>query len=168
MIKNISPLIILSKEIDKSTEVQILDFQKSSGAEASTSRSSNFELQENTIIDVQKYKKETPRSTKNELQEVQELDGNYIDINYSYLIKFNKIMSGSYTYYIKGIVSANKPNGEDGFYWQKEYLLIFYPQQFLSVRWFSGIFYQPQPYLAPLFYSVLEQLPQAPWLNLAP
>ena len=70
-----------SEKPDKSTEVQILDFQKSSGAEASTSRSSNFELQENTIIDVQKYKKETPRSTKNELQEVQELDGNYIDIN---------------------------------------------------------------------------------------
>ena len=72
-----------SENPDKSTEVQFLDFQKSSGAEASTSRSSNFELQENTIIDVQKYKKETPRSTKNELQEVQELDGNYIDINYT-------------------------------------------------------------------------------------
>ena len=52
-----------SENLDKSTEVQILDFQKSSGAEASTSRSSNFELQENTIIDVQKYKKETPRSS---------------------------------------------------------------------------------------------------------
>lgn len=72
-----------SENPDKSTEVQILDFQKSSGPEASISRSSNFELQENTIIDVQKYKKETPRSTKNELQEVQELDGNYIDINYT-------------------------------------------------------------------------------------
>ena len=72
-----------SENPDKSTEVQILDFQKSSGIEASTSRSSNFELQENSIIDVQKYKKETPRSTKNELQEVQELDGNYIDINYT-------------------------------------------------------------------------------------
>ena len=72
-----------SENPDKSTEVQILDFQKSSGQEASISRSSNFELQENSIIDVQKYKKETPRSTKNELQEVQELDGNYIDINYT-------------------------------------------------------------------------------------
>ena len=68
---------------DKSTEVQFLDFQKSSGAEASTSRSSNFELQENSMIEVQKYRNQTSRSTKNELQEVQELDGNYIDINYT-------------------------------------------------------------------------------------
>lgn len=47
----------------------------------------------------------------------------YIDIDYNYLITFDKVMSGNYSYYIKGIISANKPNGDDGYYWQKEYRL---------------------------------------------
>lgn len=47
----------------------------------------------------------------------------YIDIDYKYFITFDKVLSGKYNYYIKGVVSANKQNGEDGYYWKKEYQL---------------------------------------------
>lgn len=47
----------------------------------------------------------------------------YIDIDYQYLINFNKPVSGKYQYYIKASIYANKPNGESGYYWYKDYQL---------------------------------------------
>lgn len=47
----------------------------------------------------------------------------YIDIDFDYDIKFSEKMSGQYTYYIKGVISADKSNGDSGKYWSKEYIL---------------------------------------------
>ena len=47
----------------------------------------------------------------------------YIKVNYNYKIQFNKVVSGSYRYYILATVEANKPNNEVGNYWTKNYKL---------------------------------------------
>lgn len=53
----------------------------------------------------------------------------YIDIDYKYTIDFTKPVSGKYKYYIRASIYANKPNGETGYYWFKDYSLSD-PQEF--------------------------------------
>ncbi len=48
----------------------------------------------------------------------------YIKINYHYNLNFSENVNGDYTYRIDAVVLANKPNGNDGYYWQKEYNLV--------------------------------------------
>ena len=47
-----------------------------------------------------------------------------IDINFKYNFDLKEKISGSYSYYIRGIISANKANGGTGNYWSKEYKLF--------------------------------------------
>ena len=48
---------------------------------------------------------------------------NYIDINFNYNINFSNFVSGKYTYYIKGIIAADKVKDDDSSYWSKSYIL---------------------------------------------
>jgi len=47
----------------------------------------------------------------------------YIDVNFNYELELDDVTSGSYSYYIKGVISADKTNGQVGSYWSKEYKL---------------------------------------------
>ena len=47
-----------------------------------------------------------------------------VDINFKYSFDLQEKMSGSYSYYIRGIISANKASGGTGNYWSKEYKLF--------------------------------------------
>ena len=47
----------------------------------------------------------------------------HIDINFKYNFDLTEKVSGNYSYYIEGIISANKANGGVGNYWTKEYKL---------------------------------------------
>ena len=46
----------------------------------------------------------------------------YILIDYDYSFKLDKIVDGTYTYYVKGTIDANKSNSKEH-YWEKEYIL---------------------------------------------
>lgn len=46
---------------------------------------------------------------------------NYINLNYSYNISFSENITGNYTYYLKGTLSALKTDGT-GNYWSKDYI----------------------------------------------
>lgn len=48
---------------------------------------------------------------------------NYIDINFNYNLNFSNFVSGKYTYYIKGIIVADKVKDDDSSYWSKSYIL---------------------------------------------
>ena len=48
---------------------------------------------------------------------------NYIDINFNYNLNFSNFVSGKYTYYIKGIIAADKVKDDDSSYWSKSYIL---------------------------------------------
>ena len=48
---------------------------------------------------------------------------NYIDINFNYNLNFSNFVSGKYTYYIKGIIAADKVKDDDNSYWSKSYIL---------------------------------------------
>lgn len=48
----------------------------------------------------------------------------YIRIQYRYNLKFSENVNGEYTYYINAAVYANKPSGNEGYYWSKEYNLV--------------------------------------------
>lgn len=48
----------------------------------------------------------------------------HIDINFKYNFDLSEKVNGSYSYYIRGIISANKTNGGVGNYWSKEYKLF--------------------------------------------
>ncbi|MBR2678479.1 MAG: hypothetical protein IKE63_03585 [Bacilli bacterium] len=48
----------------------------------------------------------------------------YIKVKYHYNLKFSENVNGEYKYYIQAVVSANKPNGDNGYYWQKKYTLV--------------------------------------------
>ena len=48
----------------------------------------------------------------------------YIKVKYRYNLNFSENVNGTYTYYIQAVVSANKPNGDSGYYWQKKYNLV--------------------------------------------
>ena len=47
----------------------------------------------------------------------------YLDINFKYLINTDEHIKGQYSYYVKGIISANKLDNSDNSYWTKEYIL---------------------------------------------
>lgn len=47
----------------------------------------------------------------------------YIDIDFSYSLNFSEDLTGSYTYYIKGVISADKTNDKSGNYWSRYYKL---------------------------------------------
>ena len=47
----------------------------------------------------------------------------HLEIDFDYDLKLDEKMSGDYSYYIKGTISADKTNGGNGNYWQKEYNL---------------------------------------------
>ena len=47
----------------------------------------------------------------------------YIDARMNYNLEFKQKVSGEYTYYVEGIVEANKTNSQNGNYWRKEYVL---------------------------------------------
>ena len=50
----------------------------------------------------------------------------YVDVNFNYILNFNKKMDGECTYYIKGTIMANKNStnfGDNTNYWEKEYKL---------------------------------------------
>ena len=47
----------------------------------------------------------------------------YLDIDFQYLVNFSDKITGNCNYYIKATISANKPNRESGYYWQKEFKL---------------------------------------------
>ncbi len=71
-----------SEDADNSTEVQKLNFKEYRDFSPSF-RSSEIELPEVSVIDVQKYKNQNARSSKTELQKVQTLNSNYTNINYT-------------------------------------------------------------------------------------
>ena len=47
----------------------------------------------------------------------------FINVDYTYKLDFSDLVSGSYKYYLKATVEANRPNNEDGTYWSKDYIL---------------------------------------------
>ena len=47
----------------------------------------------------------------------------YINIDYTYKLDFTEEVSGSYKYFLRATVKANKPNNEEGTYWSKDYNL---------------------------------------------
>ena len=86
----------------------------------------NLTYQEDNSINYKVYLKEnnyfeTPYLGENRTYIASLID--YIDIDYKYLINFDQKISGKYNYYVVASVDANKPNGEDGNYWHKEYQL---------------------------------------------
>lgn len=48
----------------------------------------------------------------------------YLDIDFKYNLKLSEKINGNYKYSILAKVKANKPNGEKGYYWSKDYVLI--------------------------------------------
>ena len=48
----------------------------------------------------------------------------HINVNYDYNLKFNEKVDGTYTYRVDVTVLANKPNGENGYYWSKKYNIV--------------------------------------------
>ena len=71
-----------NENTDNSAEVQKLNFKEYRDFSPSF-RSSEIELPEGSVIDVQKYKNQNARSSKTELQKVQTLNPNYTNINYT-------------------------------------------------------------------------------------
>lgn len=47
----------------------------------------------------------------------------HLDINFNYTLELSDKSDGKYSYYIKGIISANQANGGTSNYWKKEYVL---------------------------------------------
>lgn len=81
---------------------------------------------ENSSIDYKVYLKknnyfDSPFLEKNKVYITSLID--YIDIDFSYNLKFDSKRSGRYVYYIKGIMSANVSN-TDKDYWQKNYNIL--------------------------------------------
>lgn len=48
----------------------------------------------------------------------------YLDINYTYNMRYSDVVNGEYTYYIELIMKANKTNSENGNYWTKTYQIV--------------------------------------------
>ena len=48
----------------------------------------------------------------------------YLQIQYRYNLEFSEKVTGKCTYYIKASIFANKPNGENGYYWSKDFILV--------------------------------------------
>lgn len=75
-------------------------------------------------IDYQVYLKEnnffeTPYLTKGSTYISTLID--YINTTITYEQSFSRNVVGTYTYYTKAVISADKPRGDTGNYWQKEY-----------------------------------------------
>lgn len=47
----------------------------------------------------------------------------YIDVNFNYNLSYSDFVSGKYSYYVKGIISADTPKNDDTNYWSKTYIL---------------------------------------------
>lgn len=45
----------------------------------------------------------------------------HLNIDYNYVISFNKPVSGEYTYYLEAVILADKSNNESGNYWTKSF-----------------------------------------------
>ncbi len=80
---------------------------------------------EKSDVDYKVYLKEnsffeTPYLEKNKTYIASLID--YILIDYNYTFNVDKNVKGTYSYYIKGTVSANKNNSKDT-YWSKDYIL---------------------------------------------
>ena len=87
----------------------------------------SLKYQENNSLEYKVYLKknnyfETPFLGENRTYITSIID--YIKINYHYNLNFSENVNGKYTYYINAVVLANKPNGQNGYYWQKEYNLV--------------------------------------------
>lgn len=85
----------------------------------------NIKYEEKSNVDYKVYLKEnsffeTPYLEKNRTYIASLID--YILIDYNYTFKIDEKLKGSYSYYIKGTVSANKNNSTEA-YWSKDYLL---------------------------------------------
>lgn len=83
----------------------------------------NYE--ENSDIDYKVYLKknsffETPYLEKNRTYIASLID--YIWVDFKYSFKVDQNVKGEYSYYLKGVVSANKDDSND-YYWSKEYTL---------------------------------------------
>ncbi len=49
---------------------------------------------------------------------------NYIDVDFHYNLKLSEKINGNYKYSVIAKVNANKPNGDSGYYWSKDYVLV--------------------------------------------
>lgn len=83
------------------------------------------EYNEKSNIDYKVYLKEnsffeTPYLEKNRTYIASLID--YVLIDFDYVFDLDEKVNGSYSYYIKGTISANKSNSKD-YYWSKDYLL---------------------------------------------
>ncbi len=57
---------------------------------------------------------------------------NYIDIDFRYNLKLSEKLNGNYKYSIMAKVKANKTNGEQGYYWSKDYVLV--PSKVININ----------------------------------
>ena len=57
---------------------------------------------------------------------------NYIDIDFRYNLKLSEKLNGNYKYSIMAKVKANKTNGEQGYYWSKDYVLV--PSKIININ----------------------------------
>ncbi len=48
----------------------------------------------------------------------------YLDIDFHYNLKLSEKINGDYKYSVIAKVKANKPNGDKGYYWSKDYVLV--------------------------------------------
>ena len=48
----------------------------------------------------------------------------YLDIDFHYNLKLSEKINGDYKYSVIARVKANKPNGDKGYYWSKDYVLV--------------------------------------------
>ena len=57
---------------------------------------------------------------------------NYIDIKFNYNLKLSEKINGNYKYSVMAKVKANKTNGEQGYYWSKDYVLV--PSKMININ----------------------------------
>lgn len=91
----------------------------------------NINLNEQSNVDYKVYLKEnkyfegkflTKDNANNNMYFITSLI-DYVDLDFSYNLKFDKKVSGVASYYVKAVVEANKLNDASGKYWSKEYNL---------------------------------------------
>ena len=87
--------------------------EKSINYEEDNSINYNVYLKKNSFFDA-------PYLTENRTYIASLID--YFDVTFNYKVKYNKKLTGAYTYNFVALVRANKKDSE-GYYWQKEYKL---------------------------------------------
>ncbi|MEE3342825.1 MAG: DUF5305 family protein [Bacilli bacterium] len=87
--------------------------EKSISYEEDNSINYNVYLKKNSFFD-------TPYLPENRTYIASLID--YFDVDFNYKVKYNKKLTGKYTYNFVALVRANKKDSE-GYYWQKEYNL---------------------------------------------